>query len=33
MHHIYFIATDACVDVLKIIHVRRDPALHLKLDM
>ena len=30
MHHIYYLATDDRVDVLNVIHVQRDPGLHLK---
>lgn len=31
MHHIYYLATEDCVEVLNIIHVSRDPAQHLKM--
>ena len=31
-HHIYYLATKDCVEVLKVIHVQRDPGLHLKLE-
>ncbi len=31
MHHIYYLATENCVEVLNIIHVSRDPAQHLKM--
>ena len=30
MHHIYFLVTEDSVEVLNIIHVSRDPGLHLK---
>lgn len=30
MHHIYFLAFDDRVEVLNVIHVQRDPGLHLK---
>ena len=30
MHHIYYIASKDYVEVLNIIHVQRDPGLHLK---
>ena len=30
MYHIYYLATDAFVEVLNVIHVSRDPGLHLK---
>jgi plasmid stabilization system protein ParE len=30
MHHIYYLASEDCVEVLTIIHVSRDPGLHLK---
>ena len=32
MHHIYYIASKDCVEVLNVIHVRRDPGLHLKVE-
>lgn len=32
MHHIYYLASKAHVEVLKIIHVQRDPGLHLKVE-
>lgn len=32
MHHIYYVATDDVVDVLKVIHAQRDPALHLRVE-
>jgi toxin ParE1/3/4 len=32
MHHIYYLATDDRVDVLNVIHVQRDPGLHLKVE-
>jgi hypothetical protein len=32
MHHIYYLATDDCVEILKIIHVQRDPGQHLKVE-
>lgn len=32
MHHIYYLASKDCVEILKIIHVQRDPGLHLKLE-
>lgn len=31
MHHIYYLVSDDCVDVLNIIHIQRDLGLHLKL--
>jgi toxin ParE1/3/4 len=31
MHHIYYLATESSVEVLNIIHVSRDPGLHLKM--
>ncbi len=31
MHHIYYLASDEAVEVLNIIHVSRDPGLHLKM--
>jgi len=30
MHHIYFLATADRVEILNVIHVQRDPGLHLK---
>jgi toxin ParE1/3/4 len=30
MHHIYYLASKNCVEVLNVIHVQRDPGLHLK---
>ncbi len=33
MHHIYYLASGDCVEVLNIIHVQRDPGLHLKTEM
>lgn len=30
MHHIYFLASDDLVEVLNVIHVQRDPGLHLR---
>ena len=30
MHHIYYVASKDRVEVLKVLHVQRDPALHLK---
>jgi plasmid stabilization system protein ParE len=33
MHHIYYLASKDCVEVLNIIHVQRDPGLHLKIEM
>jgi toxin ParE1/3/4 len=32
MHHIYYLASKDCVEVLNVIHVQRDPGLHLKLE-
>lgn len=32
MHHIYYLASKDYVEVLKVIHVSRDPGLHLKLE-
>ncbi len=32
MHHIYYIASTDCVEVLNIIHVQRDPGRHLKVE-
>lgn len=32
MHHIYYLATRDCVEVLNIIHIQRDPGLHLKVE-
>ena len=32
MHHIYYLASKESVEVLKIIHVSRDPGLHLKVE-
>ncbi len=32
MHHIYYLARKACVEVLNVIHVSRDPGTHLKVD-
>ena len=32
MHHIYYVASKDCVEVLNIIHVQRDPGLHLKVE-
>jgi toxin ParE1/3/4 len=32
MHHIYYFPTDDCVEVLNVIHVQRDPGLHLKVE-
>ena len=33
MHHIYYLISDDFVEVLKVIHVQRDPALHLKVEV
>jgi toxin ParE1/3/4 len=30
MHHIYYLALDDSVEILAVIHVQRDPGLHLK---
>jgi plasmid stabilization system protein ParE len=30
MHHIYYLAHDNSVEILAVIHVQRDPGLHLK---
>jgi toxin ParE1/3/4 len=32
MHHIYYLASKDSVEVLKVIHVARDPGLHLKVE-
>lgn len=32
MHHIYYLATNERVEVLNVVHVRRDPGLHLKVE-
>lgn len=32
MHHIYYLAFDDRVEVLSILHVQRDPGLHLKVE-
>ena len=32
MHHIYYLASKECVEVLRVIHVQRDPGLHLKVE-
>lgn len=32
MHHIYYLATKDFVEVLNVIHVQRDPGMHLKLE-
>jgi toxin ParE1/3/4 len=32
MHHIYYLVTADCVEVLNVIHVQRDPGLHLKVE-
>jgi len=32
MHHIYYLASKEYVEVLKVIHVQRDPGLHLKVE-
>lgn len=32
MHHIYYLAAKDRVEVLNVIHVQRDPGLHLKVD-
>ena len=32
MHHIYYLASKDCVEVLKVIHVQRDPGRHLKVE-
>lgn len=32
MHHIYYLATNDYVEILNVIHVSRDPGLHLKED-
>ena len=32
MHHIYYLTFDDRVDILNILHVQRDPGLHLKTD-
>lgn len=33
MHHIYYLASDDSVEVLNILHVQRDPGLHVKVEM
>jgi toxin ParE1/3/4 len=33
MHHIYFLVSKDCVEVLNVIHVQRDPGLHLKVEI
>jgi len=32
MHHIYYLASKDSVEVLNIIHVQRDPGMHLKVE-
>lgn len=32
MHHIYYLASKDSVEVLNILHVQRDPGLHLKVE-
>ena len=32
MHHIYYLASKDCVEILNIIHVQRDPGHHLKME-
>ena len=32
MHHIYYLASQDFVDILNVIHVQRDPGLHLKVE-
>jgi toxin ParE1/3/4 len=32
MHHIYYLVSGDCVEVLKVIHVQRDPGLHFKVE-
>ena len=32
MHHIDYLASEDCVEVLNILHVQRDPGLHLKVE-
>jgi toxin ParE1/3/4 len=32
MHHIYYLTTGDSVEVLNVIHVQRDPGLHLKVE-
>lgn len=32
MHHIYYLASEDTVEVLNILHVQRDPGLHLKVE-
>jgi toxin ParE1/3/4 len=32
MHHIYYVVSSECVEVLNIIHVQRDPGQHLKVE-
>jgi plasmid stabilization system protein ParE len=33
MHHIYFLAFDDRVEIVRIMHVQRDPGLHLKVEV
>ena len=33
MHHIYYLASEDYVEILNIIHVQRDPGLHLKTEV
>lgn len=33
MHHIYYVAAENSVEVLNVIHVQRDPGLHLKVEI
>ena len=32
MHHIYYLTTEDSVEVLNVVHVQRDPGLHLKIE-
>jgi len=32
MHHIYYLVSGDCVEVLNVLHVQRDPGLHLKVE-
>lgn len=33
MHHIYFLAFEDRVEIVRIMHVQRDPGLHLKMEV
>ena len=32
MHHIYYLAIEDCVEIVRIMHLSRDPGRHLKVD-